>query len=180
MHALKQGYLAFVFDGFDELCGQRHSQFNAREVLQWLIEIARKTDARIVITTRTLFWEAEVGEIPECTSLVRLRPFETPQAKDYLHKYFPADKQSADRALQLYKQLIKQSQRPREGGGGRVQFANLPLCVGMIARYVKEGGATLSLKGERTIIEQFLLQILERERGRQQLTTSGEGPTFSF
>lgn len=179
-HALKQGYLVFVFDGFDELCGQRHSQFNTREALQWLIEIVKEADARIVITTRTLFWEAEVGTTPECTSLLKLRPFEAPQARDYFHKFFPGDKPSADRALGLYKQLIRQSQRPRETGGGRVQFANLPLCVELIARYVKEGGTTLAIEGEHTIIEQFLEEILKREQGRQNLKTTAKNQLIAF
>jgi hypothetical protein len=170
----------FIFDGFDELCSQREARFNAREGLQWLIEIVKETDARIVITTRTLFWDKEVGETTECTILQRMRPFEAPQAKDYFHKFFPGDNKSASQAVSLYKELIKESQRPREAGGGRVQFANLPLCVGMIARYVKEGGASLYVGGEGTIIEQFLLQILERERARQKLKTSAKDQLLAF
>ncbi len=179
-YALKQGYLVFIFDGFDELCGQRESHFNARDVLDWLIDIVRGTDARIVITTRTLFWDKEVGETPEYTVLQRLRTFETQQAKDYFHKFFPGDKESSNMSVSLYKQLIKKSQRPREQGGGRVQFVNLPLCVGMIARFVKEGGNSLTIGDNGTIIEQFLTQVLERERARQNLKTSAKQQLDAF
>lgn len=181
-HALKQGYLVFVFDGFDELCGQRESHFKAQEVLQWLIDIVKETDARIAITTRTLFWEKEVGEpAPEECVLQPLRPFETPQAKDFFDKFFKKDRASADRSVSLYKQLIRKSQRPKEKGGGRVQFVNLPLCVGMIARFVEAGGeSSLPFGDEGTPFEQFLLQILEREQVRQNLKTSAKEQLRSF
>lgn len=178
-HALTQGWLVFVFDGFDELCGQHESHFRAREVLDWLINIAKETDARIVITTRTLFWDKEVGETSEVV-LQKLLPFQTPQAKDYFQKFFPEDNKSADRSVTLYKQLIEKSQRPRESGGGRVQFVNLPLCVGMIAQFVGGGGNLLEIGGGGTLIEQFLTQILQRERARQQLETSAKDQLSAF
>ena len=43
-HALKQGYFVFIFDGFDELCGPRESNFSTKEVLDWLIDIAKETN----------------------------------------------------------------------------------------------------------------------------------------
>ena len=179
-HAVKQGYVTFVFDGFDELCTQRQSRFSARDVLNQLIELVAETDARVVITTRTLFWDAEIGETPPSCEVHYLRPFEAPQAKDYFQKYFKNDRVGAERSLNLYKQLIEQSQRPRESGGGRVQFANLPMCVGMIARFAQEGGTTLDLTEEGTVIERFLLQILERECARQGLRTKAKEQFSAF
>ena len=180
-HALKQGYLGFVFDGFDELCTQRYSRFNAREVLDRLVEIAKETEARIVITTRTLFWDAEIGDTPECVVMHRLRPFEAPQAKDYFHKYFGDDTRSASKARTLYGKLIKQSQRPRESGGGRVQFANLPICAGIIARHIEnEGDAAFDMSAEGTIVDRFLQQILQRECVRQNLSTPAHEQLKAF
>lgn len=180
-HALKQGYLVFVFDGFDELCTQRYSRFSAREVLDQLVEIAKETEARIVITTRTLFWEAEIGDTPECVVMHRLRPFEGPQAKDYFHKYFGGDTRSASKARTLYGKLIRQSQRPRELGGGRVQFANLPICAGIIAQHIEnEGDAAFDMSAEGTIVDRFLQQILQRECVRQNLSTPAHEQLKAF
>ena len=178
-HALKQGYIVFIFDGFDELCTQQNSHFNARELLQWLIEISKETEARIVITTRTLFWDAEVGREHEYITLHKLRSFEKAQAKEYFQKYF-SDLKLQDIANNLYAKLIRQSHRPRNEGGGRAQFVNLPVCVGIIARYVSEEGTHLDISSEGTLIEQFLEQILERERERQHLLTPAKSQLLAF
>ena len=115
-HALKQGYLVFIFDGFDELCGHRETNFSTKEVLNWLIEIAKETDARIVITTRTIFWDNEVGETPEFTILRKLRPFEKQQAKEYFQKFFPDNPKFAEQictAIQTINRTVTKTTRAR-------------------------------------------------------------------
>ena len=110
----------------------------------------------------------------------KLRPFEKQQAREYFQKFFRSNKKYADKSAQLYKKLIEKSQRPREQGGGRVQFVNLPLCVGMIAQFVKDGGDSLTIGEDGTIIEQFLIQILERERVRQNIKLSAKDQLTAF
>ncbi|MBD2720239.1 NACHT domain-containing protein [Synechococcus sp. FACHB-909] len=170
-HALRQGYIVFIFDGFDELCTQRHSRFVARDMLNQLLGLVEENNARIIITTRTLFWDSEIGETPLNTTIHLLRPFESTQAKDYFKKFFPNQQAEYSRAISIYRRLVQQSLRPREQGGGRAQFANLPICVGLIAQFVSDGGQLLDITEDGTLIEQFLLQILERECARQGLKT---------
>lgn len=53
-HALRKGYLSFIFDGFDELCSYRYDSFDPIEVLDQL-RIPEESEARILITTRSGF-----------------------------------------------------------------------------------------------------------------------------
>ena len=179
-HCVKHGYLAFVFDGFDELCGQRHSQFRPREVLERLANIAKESNARICLTTRTLYWQSEIDDPPDNTRILSLAPFNTQQAKGYFQKYFHDDISSRDRAITLYKKLIE-SNVPPSKGGSRVQFVNLPLCVGMIAEYVRLGATGhLSPQSGKGIVRDVLYQICEREKGRKNLLTDAQTQLMAF
>jgi predicted NACHT family NTPase len=138
-HCLKNGKLVFIFDGFDELCGHRYSQFSPNDIMQKFSDISKESNAKIILTTRTLYWESEIKEPPQNINILKLAPFNTQQAKGYYQKFFSKDASMRDRATNMYRQLIE-SNIPPTTGGTRVQFVNLPLCVGMIAEYVNIGG----------------------------------------
>jgi hypothetical protein len=179
-HALRNGSLAFIFDGFDELCGHRVSQLKPRDVLDKLATIGRDSSAKILLTTRTLYWDAEINDPPENCHILELAPFNTQQAKGYFDKYFSKDRRLWDQAVSLYSQLIE-SNKPPTLGGPRLQFVNLPLCVGMIAECVRLGGTT-SIKAQagKGLIRDVLLQICEREQARKNLITDAETQLAAF
>ena len=179
-YALRQGYLSFVFDGFDELCGHKSSPLDATTVLKQLANIAAKSEARILVTTRTLYWESEIETPPENVRVLELGSFDTQQAKGYFAKYFSADHQQRNRAFELYRTLIAGSFRPRQGGGVTNQFVNLPLCVALVAAYVEQGGGPITSDARRELLENFLLNICMREQERKQLNTSAARQLSSF
>ncbi len=81
-HLLRAGHIAFIFDGFDELCGHSRAILSPRDVLQELEELGRESAAKIVLTTRTAYWNAEVGQQPAFVEIVDLAEFTKPQALD--------------------------------------------------------------------------------------------------
>lgn len=179
-HSLKMGYLCFIFDGFDELCGQRYSQFNPNDVLYKLAKITEESNAKIIITTRTLYWQSEITNPPNNVKTISIAPFNTQQAKGYFEKYFKDDNPSRDRATHLYKELVK-SNKPTTPGGSRSQIVNLPLCVGMIAEYVKLGSpGHLTPQSGKGLIRDVLYQICDRERERKNLLTEAENQLAAF
>ena len=179
-HCLKNGNLVFIFDGFDELCGHRNSQFNPNDILQKLSDISKESNAKIILTTRTLYWESEINEPSDNIDILKIAPFNTQQAKGYFQKFFKKEASMRDRATHLYKQLIE-SNIPLTPGGARVQFVNLPLCVGMIAEYVNIGGTgDLTPQSGKGIIRDVLYQICDREKKRQSLITKAEDQLNAF
>ena len=179
-HALRQGYISFVFDGFDELCGQKSSPLDAVAVLQQLSSIAAQSEARILVTTRTLYWAAEIETPPYNVKVVELDSFNTQQAKGYFSKYFRSNPRRRTQATQLYGDLVSTTFKPREGGGTRTQFVNLPLCVAMVAAYVRHGGSAILADSRRDLLESVLLSICAREQERKKLNTTPERQLLSF
>lgn len=179
-HALRRGHIAFVFDGFDELCGHRSGNFDANEVLSDLATLARESDARIIVTTRTLFWEQAITTVPENVAVWSLASFTRQQAVDYLEKRFSSSKQKRDRARAIYDTLSQGSRRPQSPGGGRAQFVNLPLCVVMVADQVEIGAKSVDLTNGESEIEQFLEVICAREQVRQGLKTDAKAQIQAF
>lgn len=179
-HALRQGYISFIFDGFDELCGQRNSPLGSVTVLQQLANIASKSEARILVTTRTLYWDSEIQSPPANVSLVQLERFNEDQAREYFSRYFDQDCKNQNnklrRANEVYGRLVEDAAE----GGIRTQFFNLPLCVAMIAVYVESGGMPITPDNGSEIMENFLLNICMREIERKKLNTSPANQFLSF
>ncbi|EAU55932.1 NACHT domain-containing protein [Mariprofundus ferrooxydans] len=57
---LRAGLFCIVFDGFDEYILQNHGRVNAIEIIKVLSELATETSARILVTSRSTFWESEI------------------------------------------------------------------------------------------------------------------------
>ena len=193
-HALRKGYLSFIFDGFDELCSYQYDSFDPIEVLDQL-RIPAESEARILITTRSGFWEARVegAEHTSAISMVALDPFNTQQSRGYFRKVFGQGTPRYKQAEKLHKAL-RDSTRPFDRTGSiRDEVFNLPFCVRVLADYVKDGGQLDSLEGEarpndtdrkpRDGVPNFhrlLLAICERERTRQRLDTLAKEQILSF
>ena len=179
-HALQQGYLSFVFDGFDELCGHKTSPLDAMVVLQQLVDIAARSEARILVTTRTLYWSSEIESPPENVRVVELDSLNTQQAYGYFDNYFKVDRRKREESKGVYRSLGSGSRRPPQGGRARAQFVNLPLCVAMVAAYVRDGGEQISVDARRGLLEEFLIGICKREQQRKGLSTSAMDQLSSF
>ena len=125
-HLLKSGDLVFIFDGFDELCGHNRSRFSPREVLSELHQLARESAAKIILTTRTTYWEAEVGQVTQASGLgllasdmrvFDLEQFTKQQAHDFFEKRFQRKQSFRQKAHLLLDQVSAANQPPTKGGG---------------------------------------------------------------
>lgn len=169
--ALRRGLIVFVLDGFDELSASPKSILSAAEMLDGLRALADDSEARVVLTTRTPFWNAEIGVDPQEVYSLRLLPFNPQQAKEYIKKFFEKDDARFQTARQLYAAVIEHAANPDNEGGARAQFWSLPIAVSMICEAVK-AGVSLADWSEFSL-ESLLVAICERETKRQNLAISG-------
>lgn len=169
--ALKRGLILFVLDGFDELCSSPKSSISAAEVIENLRELAEDSEARIVLTTRTPYWDAEIGaDLPDTYSL-DLLSFNPQQAKDYIRKFFENNDAKFEAARQIYADVTAHASSPDNSGGAREQFWTLPIAVSMICEAVK-AGVSRSDWGSFSL-EALLVAICDRETKRQNLSVGG-------
>ena len=179
-YALRQGYFCFIFDGFDELCSGTTSQFEPLSILGELSDAVAESEARILLTTRTLFWDAQIVEVPSNVGVLYLESFNSQQAKGYFSKVFKQNTPERHAATNLYSSMVQQAIPRQKTGSVRDQFVNLPLCVRMIADYVYRGGTSVSVSDEQPIVRSFLIGICEREITRQGLVTHADSQMRSF
>ena len=167
---MQQGYVALIFDGFDELPKVRGARISPRDNFEWLSGVAANSSARILVTTRPTFWEREVGDAASRRPL-DLAPFNESKAYQYFDKYFEAVPGNGEKAKNMYQNLLR-----GVPSGNEDNFVKLPACARMVADYVKNGG-TVPLTGGRdqqSMLRGFLMEILERERQRQQISIRAE------
>ena len=176
---MQQGYIAFIFDGFDELRG---ADLKPNDTFSWMGSIASDSSARLMVTTRTSFWDRELDTPTTAHQLLDLKPFTIDNTRDYFRKHF-TEIGDAERLIQPAMQIHTQlRQAAKNGGSGAAAFVDLPACAAIIADYVRRGGrAPIADSAERhNIIDDFLTGILERERVRQGITLSTENAKAMF
>lgn len=177
-YSLEQGYFIFIFDGFDELCTKRYSNFKANQLLEWFIDIVEVgTECQIVITTRKSFWQSEINTAPlgEYIKEHNLEPFNKDQAREYFNKFFDDDSAKVSRATNIYTDLLE------DNYGNEIPFIKLPSSIDLIADSVKNNVRNITqFTNEKPAITQFLLFMLNREGRRHQLLTTPELQLSAF
>ena len=176
--ALKRGNIVFILDGFDELCSSPRSNISAAEAINFLRELAADSDARILLTTRTPYWDAEIGEDPAEVHSIDLLPFNPQQAKAYIRKFFEREDNKFEIARSMHAAVITHANEPSNSGGARAQFWNLPIAVSMICEAVKSGVSPADWHDFS--LENLLIAICERESRRQGLSISGAKQLAAF
>ena len=178
-HALRRGYLSFIFDGFDELCSYHTTSFNPTDVLNELRSYSesKESEARILLTTRSGFWTARVENTTDI-SVILLKPFNTQQARGYFRNVFGQGTRELQEVVGLHKRLRENTVPIEHSGSVRDELFNLPFCVRVLADYVKDGGRPDGL--EDMTFDGLMLAICQRERARQHLETSAEEQIRSF
>lgn len=176
---LQQGYIALIFDGFDEL---RDTEKTPIERLDELRQIAKASNARIIVTVRSSFWEREIlereiarGSTVSDVTCYRIKPFDTNDRMRYWRKRLSEEEALA--AARLHGRYIAGLQH-----NGAMELFYLPNCASMIADYIERIGPANADKvgpapatsdnGDRDLVDRFFGEVMERERVRQQLQTS--------
>jgi hypothetical protein len=165
MATLKTDLFRIVFDGFDEYILRNMGVVQPLEVLETLAELAKTTGTRIVITSRTSFWntnlpEAEVDAFIKRTSALvfTILPFDVEHAANYFKRRFP-DGAKVEHALHIYNALRTKND----------DFVGRGFVLSLVADLADQGGDT-QRKVEASKAMLWLIQALcEREQLRQQL-----------
>jgi len=174
--ALKADICRIVFDGFDEYILRNRGSVQPIEVLEALAELAKKTGTRIVITSRTSFWntnlpETELGEFiaRHGAFVFKLCPFDLEHAKNYFSQRLK-EPTKVDRAVQIYQNIAKRD----------AEFVGRGFVLSLIADLANDPGASLGGDSSGTGTMRWLMEALcERERLRQELPlTSDEQISF--
>lgn len=110
---LKAGLFRIIFDGFDEYLLRNQDSIQPMEILEALRELSKNTGARIVITSRTSFWqtnlsEGEMHQFEEAGGFFRYRllPFDLESSKNYFKIRLDLPKERDD-AFKIFSNLRK-------------------------------------------------------------------------
>jgi hypothetical protein len=113
---LKAEIFRIVFDGFDEYVLHNRGTIQGMDVLEALADLAETTGARIVITSRTSFWNTNLPQ-DEVESFVQTRgayvysilPFDRESAKNYFDQRITSE-DARGKAIRTYDALKSDSE----------------------------------------------------------------------
>ena len=168
---LRAGMFRIIFDGFDEYILKNKGTISPADVLKAIKELAESTNAKIIITSRTSFWEMnfsdpEVGPILEEDPILyiyQISPFNLEHARNYYARRL-SDKAKAERAVHLFGELRNQDP----------EFVGRGFVLDLIADFVeRDSGAQSPAVGSGPL--RWLIDAMcERETLRQDLPLSRE------
>lgn len=171
--ALKAGLFRIVFDGFDEYVLRDPGEIKAKEIYEALSQLALETAARVVVTSRSSFWDSEinsgvdesdVNELGKGCYLYHIEPFGNEQARKYFKIKFGADTDKINFATNLFSELNKDD--PSIAGRGFVL-----LLISDLVKNVDE--RTFKLSSEKPLIR-LIRAHCEREFVRQGLPITSQ------
>lgn len=173
--ALKVGVFRIIFDGFDEYVLWNQGKIGALDALRGLMQLAENTDSRILITSRTSFWESEAqfedqNEENLNHYIYKIKPFDINHAKNYFIKWFPEDTSRQNRAVEIFGKLRKGSEESDKGN-----FAGRGFVLHLIADLINRTEISPAIvKGTSTVAQWMMRALCEREEVRQKLPLNAD------
>lgn len=163
--ALKADLIRIVFDGLDEYLLHTSSTHQPLDVIDALLDLARTDGARVMVTSRSTYWRANVEQAGVGLAnrsgviLAEIRPFDSRQAYRYFAQRLPILKQ-VSHATSVHSTLLKQS--GELAGRGFV----LSLIADLVSR---EGHSHVAPRPDQEALPWLLEAMCEREQERQKL-----------
>jgi len=169
---LKAGLFRIVFDGFDEYVLRNHGRVQASDAIQALLELVNATGARIVVTSRTTFWDSEVRttEVNDelspsnSTSIFEIKPFERSHAENYFKNRLGGEDQKIKGALEVFTSLRIHGE----------SFVGRGFVLNLIADLVSRNPTIRPDEGSQSPIQWLMTSICAREQLRQDLPINSE------
>lgn len=171
--ALKTGLFRIVFDGFDEYVLRMPGGVSASETLAALASLAKETGTRVVITSRTSFWKAEISDYQNGIEskleqagvfVYHLQPFDANLARNYFQLRFKKDNQKIERAVAIFRDLSKDD--PSFAGRGFVLL--------LVADLVDSGEELSGTSSSEKPLIRLMHAHCDRERKRHKLPISSK------
>ena len=170
---LKADLFRIVFDGFDEYVLRNAGAVQPMDTLETLADLAEVTGTRIVITSRTSFWETNLAaEAVERfvdrtgTLIYRILPFDAQYAENYFKKRFAhREPRLTAQATQLFRSLETASDN----------LAGRGFVLNLLGDIVERGKAqSVSSEPASMGLRWLVQELCEREQLRQQLPFKAE------
>jgi hypothetical protein len=163
---LKLGLFRIVFDGFDEYILWNKGKITAEQVIKNLYNLAIQSNSRILITSRTTFWESNILEddCKEKLFFYKIKPFDQNHAKNYFEKRFPNDNEKIGTAIKIFSSL-------RNSGDKKFSstFAGRGFILSLIGDLSSSDWNAPIYDGNHSVIQWIMVALCQREEKRQQL-----------
>lgn len=160
---LRADLFRIVFDGFDEYILRNEGRVGVSEALDELTNLAKSTGARILITSRSSFWESNVDEAHFVgntgAAVYRILPFDSQHAKNYFGQRF-GQTDRVGKASGIYSMLV----------AGNPEFVGRGFVLKLVGDLVEQPAETPPLASQPGAAMRWLVEAFcERESLRQQL-----------
>lgn len=166
---LKAGLFRVIFDGFDEYVLWNGGKIDANEVLRNLMELASISGSRILLTSRTSFWESNIS--PEILTnhrtppyIYNIIPFDHNHAKNYFQARFPDNNEATKRAVEIYTLIRKAASDDTKSN-----LAGRGFIMNLIADLSSTEAAGYSHINNLSAIPWIMEALCQREVKRQKL-----------
>lgn len=179
MTYLAEGLLYPIFDGFDELCTQRHTDFSPDEVVRQLSALVDQGDGRVLLTSRLNYWlEAVSAPRNSRFSIYQIRGFGKAQRRVYFKSELKSNAKVAQ-ATRLMERIEKACYGSRRQPAPTQRLTGVPYILNLFVRILREGKGT---NEQHTRYEDMMADpirgilrfLCERERVRQNIRASAD------
>lgn len=164
---LRADLFRIIFDGFDEYVLRNEGRTSVSDVLDELSDLAASTGARILITSRSSFWDSNVNERSFVTgtgaAVYRIVPFDSQHARNYYQRRFGTKHPNVNRAVNVYSLLAKRD--PKFVGRGFV--------LKLVGDLIGEPGSPEPQQLEGAAMHSLMQAFCDREVLRQGLPLNG-------
>ncbi len=175
---LKAELFRIVFDGFDEYVLWNKGRVQALDTLATLSKLVTVTGARIVVTSRTSFWESNVREegaetfiSPTKSPVYTILPFDQQYAQNYFENRFGEKDSRTARAVSFYGTIKKSGD----------EFAGRGFVLNLLADLAEQDQATTSSPiAHGNGLDWVMAALCEREIIRQQLALTAQQQVRAF
>lgn len=163
---LRLGLFRIIFDGFDEYILWNNGKISADEIIKTLHELVLNSSSRILVTSRTTFWNSAITVDNDLSSLYKysILPFDLAQSRNYFSKRFEIGSKSIEKSLSVYSKL--------KGGGTselKNSFAGRGIILSLIADLCSDDIDVSTYDDNLSIWQWIILALCQREEKRQQL-----------
>ena len=164
---LRADLFRIVFDGFDEYVLRNEGRVSVSDVLNDIGELAESTGARILITSRSSFWDSNIDErnfvARTRAAVYRIVPFDTEHARNYFRRRFETRHPNTDKAIQVYSLLANRDP----------EFVGRGFVLKLVGDLVEEPGSPGVQTMEGAAIRWLMGAFCDREMLRQKLPLNG-------
>jgi hypothetical protein len=168
---LRVGLFRIIFDGFDEYILWNNGKISADETIKTLHELVQNSSARVLVTSRTTFWNSSITVDEELSSIYKysIQPFDTNQARNYFTKRFIDNIKSIDKSTKVFITLQNSTK-----SGSKNAFVGRGIILSLIADLCSDD-IDVSTYDENLSVWQWIINALcQREERRQQLPINAD------